>query len=115
VHSIKFVLVPLLCVREATIYANFWAMSLLPYDIQWYKYRFGQATSQGLLDVFIAIALMGCCIVFQQGTLAHAPSSPTTELATIPGEPTIQEPMLQLHQPLISQPPTGSENVSTQC
>jgi len=39
------------------------------YNISWYEYRLGQATVQGLLEVFIATALMHSAMAIGQEQL----------------------------------------------
>ena len=45
------------------------------YNISWYRYRLGQATVQGLLEVFIATALIHSAMAIEQEPLVDVEMS----------------------------------------
>ena len=73
VLAIQRFLVPALFIRETFVFVHYLASSSSSYDEQWYEYRLGQATFQGLLEVFIVIALMYCARTIKQ-EVSHSSS-----------------------------------------
>ena len=59
-------LVPALFVREAFVLAHYHVCVSIGYHEAWYEYRLGQATLQGVLEVFIVTALMYCARTIKQ-------------------------------------------------
>ena len=59
-------LVPVLCIREAFVLAHYHLGVFIHYNEVWYEYRLGQATFQGVLEVFIVTALMYCARTIKQ-------------------------------------------------
>ena len=74
----RLFLLPALVIRELFVYLHYscvvlWGPSHHPslYSVSWYEYRLGQAIVQGVLEVFIATALVHCAMTIRQRTLVH--------------------------------------------
>ena len=64
-------LLPALFIRLTFMFAHYSVGFLMSSDGVWYEYRLGQATFQGLLEVFIVSALMYCARTIKQERVIH--------------------------------------------